>query len=63
MPVKISVFLLGVREWRMCAEGGMGMTYPDPDLSNLYDQGVNVGQNLNQVLSILRHPLKQHVLD
>ena len=63
MILRLRVFLLGVREWRLCAEHGVGMTYPDPDLSNLYDQGVNLGQNVNEIVKIIRRPLTQHVID
>ena len=63
-------FILGVREWRSCAHGGVGMTYDDAcsPRSNAYDRGVNLGENVAHLGGLLaaagrvvRHPLTQHV--
>lgn len=57
---KVGAFVLGVREWRHCVEQGNGVTYDDPELSEAYDRGVNLGQNVAEVRRALRHPLAQH---
>ena len=44
--------------WREPHSLESGITYPDPDLSDRYDRGVNLGQSLKMTFLHLRAALR-----